>query len=613
MRKRVVKSITLFGLLCVMFPAWADEADEVLRLGSKALVGQDMDQAISYFSQAQRMVNPSRLQLVTAHSGLCAAYYKKSMLDKDMVLTRKAIVACDSAIALKSDHQSALRMRGIAHLTTGIFDRAVEDLNVAIALRPDDYLAIQNRGLAKAKLGQSSEAIQDFDLSIKLKPNHPWGYYNRGRLQAALFEDEKAVDDFSTFIRFKQGFESVYLHRGLSQMRLGHYQQAVGDFYEVIRLQTKENPSALANRGIALYLLGRYQEAAEDFEAAVKLDGQDMENRFWFYLVRERLRRPSPEILLAQGGGKVAKSWPGVMAAYLLGHVPSQEVLDVIRQTTDSGLRAERESLTHFIFGEWSAIKGRPDVARKWFDIIVNKAGPRPPWYHAASQQRSLMDSAWAKEKTIEPVKKSWVEQTAEVSDESTSELDLAGVQEWAGTSQPEKAEPEQPTPTLSSINRQEEFGTEIPAVEVGGGSSSLLAGIGSTIDEDQLPSDALVVKPVVAEIKPAQHQKQAAVEPIAKAVESTEKPWIAKGGYPHKPGAYAFKVASFQDQENADEALAEVVRLGYSAYLQEIEIKGSRYLRVWVGPFDTLEEADRARDEVKKIPGREPSRARLR
>jgi tetratricopeptide (TPR) repeat protein len=554
---QILRNIVLSGcLLFAVVPAWADGVDDALQLGARALAGSDMGKAVAQFNRAIKSGKPTRLQLFTAYSGLCASRYKQSMINKDKALTIEAITDCDRAIALKSDQQSVYRMRGIANLTVGAFDRSVADLNVAVALNPNDYLSIQNRGLAKAKLGRSDAAIIDFDRSIALKPGHPWGYYNRGRLHAILYRYKKAVEDFSTFIRFKQDFEPVFLHRGWSRMRLGYYQQAVGDFYEAIRLKENSNPQALANRGIALYLLGRYEEAAEDFEMVLKLDPAAAENRFWLYLVRTRLGRPAREVFSYGGGVIDAKSWPGALAAYLLGHAESISVLDTIRENPDPVIRGEQESLAIFIFGEWAAIRERTESARKWFNIIVNKAGPNPPWFYAAKQQVGIL-------KSLPPQQARAIKKVTSIINKAEEKRKRAAV-----------------------ISRQK---------------------------VSKLPEKIAEKKIVQPAVKGKLSHRDPASKLPKKIAEKKIVQRAAKGRYPHKPGSYAFKLASFQNLEHTDKALADATELGYGVYLEEIMVDDDRYLRVWVGPFDSLKKANAARDELKKLPGRSPSKVRLR
>ncbi len=570
-------------LVGIHSPAYADGIDKALHMGAKALAGQNMQKAIKHFDQAIKSGKPTRLQLFTAYSGLCASRYKQSMITKERELTREAIADCDRAIDIKADQQSVYRMRGIAHLSLGSLDSAIADLNVAIALQPDDYLSIQNRGLAKAKLGQSEAALADFDLSIELKPDHPWGYYNRGRLLALAYQYKKSIEDFSTFIRYKQEFAPVYLHRGWSKMRLGHYQQAVGDFYEAIRLNNGDNSVALANRGIALYLLGRYEEAAYDLDRALQIDPTSVESRFWLFLSRGRMGEMDREIFNQDGKVINPKAWPGALSSFLLGRAESQSVLDTIRMTGDPMLRGERESLALFVFGEWAAIRGRNETAQKWYEIIINKAGPKPPWYHAARQQLDFL--------AIEPQQQILEPDRLAMTGTLTPARRLA----FAGDPAADTAV------DVATLAR-----SDTPAV--GNEPKSIDYTMrGRPNGEFRLKVKQTEKRPAVVTQSP---QKIAAPAPEKPTAPS--RPAV-KQRYPHKPGTYAFKVGAFQSLEHADRALAEVTDLGYGAYLQEINVKGGRFMRVWVGPFATLEEANDARDRIIARYGRTPSKVRLR
>ena len=519
--KRIICNIFLLSVfLMVATPVAASEVERALQDGSKALLGDDMDRAISAFSSAMEVGDPTREQLVTAHSGLCASRYKKSMILKDPNLTRKAITDCDMAITLKADYQSVYRMRGIAYLTLGILDRAIEDLNIAVALAPDDYLAVQNRGLAKAKLGHSKAAISDFDRSIQLKPGHPWGYYNRGRLYAAGHLHEKAVADFTTFTRFKTGFEPIYLHRGRSQMYLGRYQQAVGDFREAVRLRNGKNPVALSNLGIALYLMGNYKEALDDFEKVKTMVPDNVENKIWLYLVRERMEKPVDNLFSSADTQLGDKTWPGAMVAYLLGHNEAHSVLKVVGKTQDPAKRGERESLAMFLFGERAKVWGQEDQAKKWFQSVVNKPGSPSIWYHAAGRQLHSSN----------------------------------------------------PATTAQNFQQSAPYATQPK-------------GVYSIV---QKPSVQSRPTPVRQQIAPQQNRGT-------------------------QSGIYVFKVASFKSMENADQALIKLTEMGYGVFLREVMVNGSRYLRVWVGPFSSEREANIARNQIKMIPGYHPSKVQLR
>jgi tetratricopeptide (TPR) repeat protein len=543
MRQILCNIALLISFVFVCSSALADDVDDLLKQGANSLVGKDIQKAINYFNLALQPGISTHLQLVSAYSGLCASRYKVSLVKKDRKLNSQAIHDCDQALFLKSDQQAVYRMRGIAYLTYGNFKRAVSDLNVAVALKPSDFLSIQNRGLAKARLGLYDDAIVDFNRAIELKPTHPWGYYNRGRIQAILSRYEKAIDDFSTFIRFNRKFPLVYMHRGRSQMRLGHYQQAVGDFYESIRLDKGDKSLAIAHRGITLYLLGRFDEAAVDLAKVVKLNPKDIETRFWLYLVRARLGQPLKNTFKENGGVVKRDTWSGEMSAYLLGHGESYKVLDMVRATKDDVIRGERESISNFLFGEWAAVQGKIGEARKWFEIIVNRSGPKPPWFHGARQQLVRLKNQ---------------------------------------------------KPTAQLVSGQAELAKKVVAV----------------LKIAQAKNDKIIA---ADQNKIIEAKSDKVKLTLQRHLTNIPKTQIYNSAKADSNGKYMFKVASFGKVANANKALDEARMMGYKANIKSVIINGNRYLRVWVGPFDDMWQANRARDVINKLPGRSPGRVQRR
>ncbi|MBF0444490.1 MAG: tetratricopeptide repeat protein [Magnetococcales bacterium] len=583
MRQIFCNIALLISFIFVCGSALADDVDDLLKQGANSLVGKDIQQAINYFSLALQPGIATNLQLVSAYSGLCASRYKVSLVKKDRKLNLKAIQDCNQALFLKSDQQSVYRMRGIAYLTYGNFARAVSDLNVAVALKPSDFLSIQNRGLAKARLGQYDAAIVDFDSAIELKPTHPWGYYNRGRIHAILYRYEKAVDDFSTFIRFNRTFPLVYMHRGRSQMRLGHYQQAVGDFYEAIRLDEGDKSIAIAHRGIALYLLERFDEAAIDLEKVVKLNPKDIESRFWLYLARARLGQPLQNTFIENGGVITRNTWGGEMSAYLMGLGESYKVLDMARATKDDVIRGERESLSTFIFGEWAALQGRVEMAKKWFEIIINKSGPKPPWFYGARQQMERLKTQKQYVQTLS--------QQAELAKTVVAVLKKAQVKNDKIIAAQQYDDIAEQQDEVIAVQQDEVIAVQQDEV-IAAQQDEVIAAQEDEVFEEKRDKVKLTMQRHLTNLPKREMYNSSTTDSDVR---------------------YMFKMASFKQLENANKALEEARMMGYTASIQNILINGNNYMRVWVGPFADFDQANRARDVINKLHGRSPGRVQRR
>lgn len=559
----------VFLWIILSSPAWSDQVDAVLQAGTKALQEENLDAAVDQFSHALTLGTLSRAQWVAGYEGLCAAQYKKSLAKENQELTQRAIANCDAAIAIKSDHQRAFRLRGTAYLTAGYPQKALEDLSVAAALDATDYLTFQNRGLAYAKLGKPQEAIRDFDTAISLNPDHPWSYYNRGRLHAAQGSHDKAIEDFSVFIRFKRDYEPVYLYRGRSWMEQNRYRQAISDFYESLRLQPNDNPRAHTYRGITLYLSDRYAEAMLDFEKAREIKPDDAQNRLWLYLTLERLGKPGTSALADLGDVNTKDHWPSAMFGFLQGKEEAEITLQTIRGLAKPDQMEEREDLALFFIGERAAIKGQADAAKKWFDRILAKPNSVGEWKHVTRQQLQHLSVAGTSKKI------GLADMTPQKADVTVVVDPNFASHSPANKLAREKTDPNHPQKTVASGSLPSSEPSRLPKTATKPPKKTANPSV-----QDQNPLGSLKTAPMQS---------------------------------PHKPGSYAFKVASFEGSRYADQTLAEMTNLKLPVYTQSIDANGRHFTRVWVGPFVSEAEAQLAWQKVKTQTNRNPSHVRMR
>jgi DedD protein len=103
--------------------------------------------------------------------------------------------------------------------------------------------------------------------------------------------------------------------------------------------------------------------------------------------------------------------------------------------------------------------------------------------------------------------------------------------------------------------------------------------------------------KPPVAAEKPVARSTAAAAEPQAA---STPVPRPAPGG------RYAVQVGAYLDKAATESARQRVEKLGLKTFTQEVEVRGSRLIRLRVGPFASREQADSAVQVLKRgqLPG---------
>jgi len=67
------------------------------------------------------------------------------------------------------------------------------------------------------------------------------------------------------------------------------------------------------------------------------------------------------------------------------------------------------------------------------------------------------------------------------------------------------------------------------------------------------------------------------------------------------KEYSYILQVASFKNQADAEELKARIAFSGQIAYLQSIDVNGTQWHRVRLGPFDSSREADKQKRQLEQ------------
>ena len=67
------------------------------------------------------------------------------------------------------------------------------------------------------------------------------------------------------------------------------------------------------------------------------------------------------------------------------------------------------------------------------------------------------------------------------------------------------------------------------------------------------------------------------------------------------KEYSYILQLASFKNQQDAEELKARIAFSGQIAYIQSIDVNGTQWHRVRVGPFDSSREADKQKRQLEQ------------
>ncbi len=170
----------------------------------------------------------------------------------------------------------AYNNRGLAFLTDGQFDRAIEDCSRAIALDPGYYLAYYNRGKAYAGKKQFDRALNDYARAVELKPQYADTYIARGQAFSLLGQFDRALADYTAALSLDPELFDARAGRGMVYLETGRFDQALADFDGAIALNP-DYAAAYLYRGMLFRQLGKYDLAIEEYTRAIALSPGDAE------------------------------------------------------------------------------------------------------------------------------------------------------------------------------------------------------------------------------------------------------------------------------------------------------------------------------------------------
>ena len=164
---RTKKRVAVLGAVVFSMVAIAgcqSEAKRVQEQGKRAWANNDLDMAISCFSEA------IRLDPKNASSYYCRglAYWEKHKYDR-------AIADYTEVIRLDPKAAEAYRGRAMAYGNRGKgeYDEVIADYTEAIRLDPKDAEAYSGRAMAYGNKGDHDKAIADYSEAIRLTQKTP--------------------------------------------------------------------------------------------------------------------------------------------------------------------------------------------------------------------------------------------------------------------------------------------------------------------------------------------------------------------------------------------------------------------------------------------------------
>lgn len=148
----------------------------------------------------------------------------------------------------------------INFMNNGLYDKAIEALDMAVFISPQWAEPFLNRGIAYRKTGRIDPALKDLDRALKLDPGLADGWYNRALLLRDAGRADQAVDNLEKAVRLDPGNLKAWFALGELYSRAKNDSAAISAFDHVIQYDD-ENVWALYWLAFSYDRLRRFQKA----------------------------------------------------------------------------------------------------------------------------------------------------------------------------------------------------------------------------------------------------------------------------------------------------------------------------------------------------------------
>ncbi|HEY9763867.1 MAG TPA: tetratricopeptide repeat protein [Trichocoleus sp.] len=124
--------------------------------------------------------------------------------------------------------------RGLVHLWSGRFERALADCDSALQLNPRLDQAYNNRANCYVALNRRDEAVADYNRAVDLNPFNVRARVNLGVTLRDQGKYNAALDIFDEALLFRQLPEYVYTERGRTYHLRGDWNCAIADYHRAL-------------------------------------------------------------------------------------------------------------------------------------------------------------------------------------------------------------------------------------------------------------------------------------------------------------------------------------------------------------------------------------------
>jgi tetratricopeptide (TPR) repeat protein len=167
---------------------------------------------------------------------IAIAYNNRGLAFLSMGDIERAIEDCRRAVAQDPGYAEAHSNLGVALSKKGLLDDAIGEFQIAIRLSPEFANAHRNLAPALYKSGRIAEALEQYIIVTKLLPYDARAHADLGSVYGGTGSDDKAIEHFQIALRLRPDLADAHYNLAIAYLRKGFIDQAVEHLEAAARL-----------------------------------------------------------------------------------------------------------------------------------------------------------------------------------------------------------------------------------------------------------------------------------------------------------------------------------------------------------------------------------------
>jgi Flp pilus assembly protein TadD len=262
--------VPVIGIVKFTGPSYADRFTYIPYIGLFIIIAWGLSELLSKWPYRKIALGITAAMVLTA-MGICT-YRQVSYWNNSFTLFSHAIEVTQNNYIAHND-------LGVAYLSLGRYQDALESCKQAIRIEPDYADAHNNLGNVYLSLGRWQYAIEAYKQAIKIKPDYADAHNNLGNAYLSLGRYQDALEAYKQAIKIKPDFAGAHYNLGVAYLSLGRYQDAIEAYKQAIKIEPYY-ADAHNNLGNAYLMTGDKGSALEECKILKTLDTEQANELF---------------------------------------------------------------------------------------------------------------------------------------------------------------------------------------------------------------------------------------------------------------------------------------------------------------------------------------------